>query len=205
MSYEVSSSGCEPVKGSLAGTLKEAKTRIEYYEASAEEGWSSNVETIKIALDTHVSTMINKRPDPDQEHPFLCEYEMRTTPEWQRIQDRLKRADELEAELDRERKSLYKGRWEKSTEELTTLKERLPKNADGDVVLWGDEQWIKRKAGPSKLYFNNIKGCNYVTGGVEDELTLHGWEEIEQWTMRGYSKDFYSTKESCRKSMEGSE
>jgi hypothetical protein len=90
-------------------------------------------------------------------------------------------------------------------EELKSLKSRLPVNADGDVVLWGDEVWMwdadseKPIWGPVEL----ITDHDGEDGKTEFMLTGHlPDEEIDFNSPAQYT---YSTAESCRAAHEGKE
>ena len=77
---------------------------------------------------------------------------------------------------------------EKAVAELSSLKSRLPVNADGDVVLWGDEVWYTLLDGtPCGIYAKEI------------ELNQNGRFMVQDgWIRLDVEKELHSTAESCR-------
>lgn len=74
------------------------------------------------------------------------------TPEWQRIQEQLSKVEQLEKENKQLRTNFKNStdaakivcsQLEALEQEHESLLSRLPKNADGDLVLWDDEQLSK--------------------------------------------------------------
>jgi len=106
----------------------------------------------------------------------------------------------LEAELERVKADRDDARQSADTqcqirymvdEELSSLKSRLPVNADGDVVLWGDEVWATDSTGePFSIRVEEIefdKGEFWVNAG---------WRMIKL-------TDCHSTAESCAANEKG--
>lgn len=110
--------------------------------------------------------------------------------------------DELKAELERvkaERDSALESadiqcniRY-MQTEELESIKSRLPVNRDGDVVLWGDEQW----ACEYQVFGFQFTAIRETDKGFElKEKGGHNWWPVEAC---------HSSAESCRAAHEGKE
>ena len=76
---------------------------------------------------------------------------------------------------------------EKAVAELSSLKSRLPVNADGDVVLWGDTVYYsvndEIKTLVAKVITPNTEGTSWIISNGEEFL---------------YITDCHSTAESCR-------
>lgn len=85
--------------------------------------------------------------------------------------------------------------FEKAVAELESLKSRLPVNADGDVVLWGDEVWYTLLDGtPCGIYAKEI------------ELTPDGSFIVpDGWRMLDVQKELHSTADTCRSAHEKGE
>ncbi len=126
------------------------------------------------------------------------------TAEWSRIQQALKERDELAAELERvkaERDSargqaaqwheLYGKKKKKLSDleiDVDSLKSRLPENRDGNVVLWGDTQFVPVGDKPEVVEFT---------------VEVLGVDSFGNWysMMSGekvYLAGCHSTAESCR-------
>ncbi len=87
--------------------------------------------------------------------------------------------------------------------ELATLKERLPKNADGDAVLWGDTVWFDDEGKAIWGVVDTFEDIRDVD--IKGEFNLLGWMPDEEIPFQSPNIYCYSTAESCRKSIEGSE
>lgn len=155
----------------------------------------------------------------DLEHPDL--YKFQPTAEWSRIQQALKERDELAAELERvkaERDELKSNSFSddlktmsilaetdqhikdcktflEEFKKLSSLKPRLPVNADGDVPDIGDDiwEWFEEHKCPGK---NSLKKL------LKDK---DGWCYIDMYGIRRRPQDFHSTAESCRAANEKGE
>lgn len=85
---------------------------------------------------------------------------------------------------------------------LSALKSRLPVNADGDVVLWGDEVWywdpVENKPMGGKCHsFECLVG--------EGEFEIGVFVEVIDVTQDLYNSELFSTAESCRAAHEKGE
>lgn len=108
----------------------------------------------------------------------------------------------LEAELERVKAERDDARQSADTqcqirymvdEELSSLKSRLPVNADGDVVLWGDEQWTMEY----QVFGFEFTSIRKTDKGFElREKGGHNWWPVESC---------HSTAESCRAANEKGE
>lgn len=88
-----------------------------------------------------------------------------------------------------ENRRLYK--WIKGLEkELESLKSRLPVNADGDVVLWGDEQFYIDSTDDSVVN-------SFVVEEIVREEKRFGFLSMDD--VIHLPEDCHSTAESCRK------
>ena len=141
----------------------------------------------------------------DLEHPDL--YKFQPTAEWSRIQQALKERDELAAELERVKAENYqlKGNQRQYERQLSSLKSRLPVNADGDVVLWGDEVWFMNPdmcpLDPEALVCEKVESIYHGKGYKE----YNGDFTITCDTYEAGNLDFHSTAESCRAANEKGE
>ena len=121
------------------------------------------------------------------------------TAEWSRIQQALKERDELAAELERVKAERDDARQSADTqcqirymvdEELSSLKSRLPVNADGDVVLWGDlQEYTYGQVARVEI----IEKCPHPVNGIRDRWRFEFDNEDYD-----YADNCHSTAESCR-------
>jgi len=169
MGYEVYDKRNGTIKCGLNGSEFEEKRRLKRFNDEAEYGWDhDSVESLCTKLVIKQAVKSNVRKDPDQEHPYLCDYELQPTDEWSRIQQALK--------------------------ELEELKSRLPVNADGDVVLWGDTQYCHKHG-------------EFQVTTISDESLHAGCDGfyLNPFTKRVRIEESYSTAESCRAANEKGE
>lgn len=81
--------------------------------------------------------------------------------------------------------------FEKAVTDLESLKSRLPVNADGDVVLWGDEVWWY---GPTP-----VNPASFVVANISYD------EENKSWRFNGGNDKVYLSAKSCRAAHEKGE
>lgn len=129
----------------------------------------------------------------------------------ERLEEFEKAVAELAAELERVKAerdelrsshSLIIDQRREMEDALYVLKSRLPVNADGDVVLWGDEMWYWDKD-ERKPMVAKCHSFEMLAGESEFEIIIHVQELDVSFDI--HNDELFTTAESCRAAHEGKE